>query len=94
MSRVAAAIPTAIQGASAPAVNSGLKSSDDTVLPNPPVTTATISTTEAINRASVARLIGARASLRSVRYQCPRKSPSKLAPRNAAPASSWNSATM
>ncbi len=51
------------------------------------------STTTATAIAVVNRLIGPRLSPRSVRYQCPSNSPSVIEPRNAAPASSWNSAT-
>jgi hypothetical protein len=39
------------------------------------------------------RLIGARVSPRSVRYQCPSNRPSRTAPRTAAPAKSWRNAT-
>ena len=43
ISSVAAAIPIAIQGASAPAVSNGLSAADDGVPPNPPVAIATTS---------------------------------------------------
>src|SRR4029453_12000113 len=59
--------------------------------PKPLVTIATISTQVAAISVTVARPIGRRESLRSVRYQWPRNRPSYAAPRNAAPATSWNS---
>ncbi len=62
-------IPSAIHGARAPAVKSGLNASEDPTPPNPPAITATASTATATSMISVARLIGVRLSPRSVRYQ-------------------------
>src|SRR5262245_3339676 len=88
--RVATVIPMAIQGASPPEVSSGLKACDDTDPENPPVAIATPSTRVAAISTIVNRLIGVRDRLRSVRYQCPRNKALYAEPRNAAPASSWN----
>jgi hypothetical protein len=86
-------MPSAIQGASAPAVSNGLNSLEEPTPPKPAVMTATASSATAPTRIAVDRLIGPRERPRSVRYQCPSNNPSSTAPRNAAPASSWNNAT-
>ena len=86
-------IPSAIHGASAPAVRSGLNASEDPTPPNPPEITAIASITTATSMMRVARSIGVLLSPRSVRYQWPSSSPPSTEPRNAAPASSSNSAS-
>src|SRR5439155_6874055 len=93
ISSVAAAMPIAIHGARAPAVSKGLSCAEDGVPPKPLVAIAAISTPVVTIRTRVARPIGRLVSFRSVRYQCPRNNPSLAAPRNAAPAASWNSDT-
>src|SRR4029077_13816997 len=75
ISAVDPTMPSAIQGASAPAVNNGLNAFDEPTPPNPPALTAIASTTTATSMIMVDRLIGARVRPRSVRYQCPSRSP-------------------
>src|SRR4029077_11208241 len=63
---------------------------EDTDPEKPLVAIAIASTTEATISTIVNRLMGVRLSFRSVRYQGPRNRALYAAPRNAAPASSWN----
>src|SRR6266511_663797 len=87
MSAVAPTIPSAIHDASPAEVSRGLKFDVAVVGPNPPATTAAASRSTATIRNDVERLMGPLDSPRSVRYQCPSRSPSTTAPRKAAPAS-------
>ncbi len=95
MSPVHATMPRAIHEASPAMVRSGLSEFDSALAcpePNPTITPTTSSVTAPI-RSHAARLMGPRVSFRSVRYQCPSSRPSKTAPVNAAPASSWKKDT-
>src|SRR3990170_4984199 len=87
-------MPRAIHEARPAEVKSGLKSELGSVGPKPPRVSATASSATPPSNRFVVRLIGVRMSPRSVRYQCPSKSPSITAPRNPAPASSWSRATI
>ena len=93
ISKVATTMPSAIHGARAPAVSSGLSDAELSTPPKPLVTTATASITTETSIAVVSRSIGPLLNPRSVRYQCPSSSPAVIDPRKAAPASNWNSAT-
>ena len=86
ISTVAATIPRAIQGASAPAVSSGLIAVERRDAAEPALITAAAAATTEASRIVVTRSIGRRGSFRSVRYQWPRSRPSVDAPRSAAPA--------
>src|SRR3990170_2744150 len=87
-------MPRAIHEARPAEVKSGLKSELGSVGPKPPRVSATASSATPPSNRFVVRLIGVRMSPRSVRYQCPSKSPSITALRTPAPASSWSRATI
>src|SRR5438093_7284780 len=92
ISPVQSTMPIAIQDALPPTVSSGLMDFDAAPgsLPEPtPAITPAASATTAPIRSHAALLMGPRVSFRSVRYQWPRRRPSRTAPVNRAPASSW-----
>src|SRR3972149_750109 len=86
-------MPRAIHEARPAEVKSGLKSELGSVGPKPPRVSATASSATPPSNRFVVRLIGVRVSPRSVRYQCPSKSPSITAPRTRAPAGGGGRAT-